>query len=94
MPGKVFEYLATGKSIMLIGPPDSKAAQIIKQAKAGTAFDYDDAEGMKKFMLQQYQFFQEKKHPETDSDYIQRFSRKSLTGRIAEIIERGMKDQG
>ena len=86
MPGKVFEYLATGKSIMLVGPPGSKAAQIIKQAKAGAVFDYDDTEGMKKFMLQQYTSYRNKKYPETDSEYIQGFSRKTLTGKIAEII--------
>ena len=87
MPGKVFEYLATGKSIMVVGPPDSKAAQIITQAKAGAAFDYDDAEGMKKFMLGQYQLFRKKKHPDTDVDFIQGFNRKTLTRKIAGIID-------
>jgi len=86
MPGKLFEYLATGKTIMAIGPPGSKVAQIITQAKAGNAFDYDDTEGMKKFMLQQYPSYQNKKYPETDSEFIQGFSRKALTGIIAGII--------
>jgi len=86
MPGKLFEYLATGKGIMAVGPPDSKVAQIITQAKAGNTFDYDDIEGMKKFMLQQYQSYLDKKNHETDSEYIQGYSRKSLTETIAEII--------
>jgi hypothetical protein len=89
MPGKVFEYIATGKSIMVIGPPDSKVAQIVTQAGAGVAFDYDDAEGMKKFMLQQNQLYLEKKYPEIDSDFIQGFSRKTLAGKIARIIHGG-----
>jgi hypothetical protein len=89
MPGKVFEYLATGKSIMVVGPPDSKAAQIITQAGAGAVFDYDDAEGMKQFVLGQHQLFREKKYPDTDVDFIQGFSRKALTGKIAGIIGRG-----
>jgi len=88
MPGKLFEYLATGKTIMVVGPPDSKATQIITQARAGSAFDYDDAEGMKRFMLQQYQSYRERKKPESDSDYIQGFSRRALTGKIAGIIKR------
>jgi len=86
MPGKLFEYLATGKSIMLVGPPGSKAAQIIIQARAGAAFDYDDIEGMKKFMLQQNQSYLDKNPPDTDTDFIQGLSRKELTGKIAGMI--------
>ena len=86
MPGKLFEYLATGKTIMAVGPPDSKAAQIIKQARAGACFAYDDVEGMKRFMLQQYQSYRAKKRPEIDAEFIQGFSRKALTGKIADII--------
>jgi len=86
MPGKVFEYLATGKPTLVIGPTDSKVAQIIRQANTGAAFDDDDAEGMKNFLLQQYQLFLDKKYPEADQDFIQNFSRKALTGKIAAMI--------
>ena len=88
LTGKVFEYLATGKPILVLGPLDNKAAQIVQQANAGAVFDYDDAEGMKNFLLQQYQKFLNRKYPETDIEFIRRFSRKSLTGKIAEIINR------
>ena len=86
LTGKVFEYLATGRTIMFVGPPDSKAAQIVQQANAGAAFGYDDAEGMKQFLLEQYQLFLEKKYPQTNFDFIQGFSRKALTGKIARLM--------
>ena len=86
LTGKVFEYLATGKSIMVVGPPDSMVAQIVQQANVGATFDYEDVEGMTKFMLQQYQSFLDQKYPDAHLDYIQGFSRKSLTGKIAGVI--------
>ncbi len=86
LTGKVFEYLATGNPILMVGPPDSMAAQIVRQAHTGEAFDYDDVEGMKKFLFQQYQSYVDKKYPDADQQYIQGFSRKALTGKIAKII--------
>ena len=86
LTGKVFEYLATGKPVLVVGPADSMAAQIVQQANVGAAFGYDDVEGMKNFMLQQYQLFLDKKSPEAHLDFIQGFSRKALTGKIAAVI--------
>ena len=86
MPGKVFEYMATEKPVLVIGPTDSMAAKIVRQANTGAAFDDSDAEGMKNFLLQQYQSFLDKKYPEADQDFIQGFSRKALTGKIAAMI--------
>ena len=86
MPGKVFEYLATEKTAMVVGPTDSMVAQIVRQANTGAAFKDDDVEGIKNFLFQQYQLFVDRKCPEADHDFIQSFSRKALTGEIAAII--------
>ena len=86
IPGKVFEYLATGRSVLVVGSPDSIAAQIVRQANAGAAFDDDDAAGMTDYLFQQYQSYLDRKYPETDFNFIQGFSRKSLTAKIAGII--------
>ena len=86
MPGKIFEYLATGKTILVIGPDDSAVAQIVRQAKAGASFDYDDTEGINGFLKQQYQNYIKEIHPNPDMDVIAQFSRKRLTQRLAEII--------
>lgn len=44
--GKVFEYLASGRPILAIGPPDGDLAAILEECKAGRVIDYDDKEGM------------------------------------------------
>ena len=86
LTGKVFEYLATGKPVLVVGPPESKAAQIVQQANAGAAFEDDDVEGMKNFLSQQYQNQIKGIHPVPDWEIIRQFSRERLTQRLAEII--------
>ena len=45
--GKFFEYLAAGKPILGIGPVDGDLAQMLRECKAGTMFEFDDFGGMK-----------------------------------------------
>ena len=87
LTGKVFEYLATGKSVLVVGPPDSMAAKIVRQANAGETFDYDDAEGMRDFLLRQYQNHQKGILPTSVGEVIRQFSRERLTQRLAEMIK-------
>ena len=86
VPGKLFEYMATGKPVLVVGPPESMAARIVRQANAGEAFAYDDAEGMKNFLLRQYQNQSKGIYPDPDWEVISQFSRERLTQRLAEII--------
>ncbi|MCF7805763.1 MAG: glycosyltransferase family 4 protein [Candidatus Marinimicrobia bacterium] len=42
LTGKLFEYLAAGRPIFSIGPPDGDAARILKDAEAGSMLNYSD----------------------------------------------------
>ena len=44
--GKLFEYLASGKPILCIGPEDGDAADIINTAGNGKCAGYNDTEGI------------------------------------------------
>lgn len=57
IPGKLFEYLRTQRPILALGPRDSDVAQIIKDSIAGETFDYDDYDGLKKFILKRFELF-------------------------------------
>ncbi|MDR1671900.1 MAG: glycosyltransferase [Bacteroidales bacterium] len=81
--GKIFEYLASGKPILLLGAPEGKSAQIIREAGAGQAFDYNDADGISRFLSEQCAHPAPHAHPE----YVRRFSRKQLAQTLAQIIE-------
>ena len=45
--GKLFEYLASGKPILCIGPPDGDAADIIGTTGNGKCAGYDDSENIR-----------------------------------------------
>jgi len=88
IPGKLFEYLATGKPVLTVGPHDGAVAQIVRRANAGAAFDYDDAEGIKKFLMQQYQNHNKGIYPTPDWEVIRQYSRERLTQQLTDIIEK------
>jgi glycosyltransferase involved in cell wall biosynthesis len=44
--GKLFEYIATGKPIICIGPTDGDAALILKKAGHSDVFSYTDSSGI------------------------------------------------
>ena len=41
LTGKLFEYLASQKLILCLGPSDGEAAEILRECKAGNTCDYD-----------------------------------------------------
>jgi len=48
--GKLFEYLASGKPIICIGPVDGDAAGIIEETGHGRTFSYDDSVGIAEYL--------------------------------------------
>jgi len=83
LTGKFFEYLAAQKPILAIGPADGDLAKIIQETQCGMLFDYEDSDGM-------LQFIQEKlKKPALvpNPEIVNRYSRKQLTRKIAQLFE-------
>lgn len=50
VPGKIFEYMGTGNRIWGVGPVNSNAAEIIREAGYGDMFNHSDASGMTRFI--------------------------------------------
>ena len=51
LPGKIYEYLRANKPILALGEKDSDVASILKSTQAGVICEYDDYDGIKKFVL-------------------------------------------
>jgi glycosyltransferase involved in cell wall biosynthesis len=88
IPGKIFEYGATGRSILGIGNPEGDSAKIIQTEKAGQVFWPEDKEEIKLFIEQHFTRFQQGKM-NTFSEVFTGYERKSLTGEIARLLEPG-----
>ncbi|MDP2335077.1 MAG: glycosyltransferase family 4 protein [Bacteroidota bacterium] len=82
LTGKFFEYLASQKPILAIGPTDGDLAKIVKETKCGSLFDYEDPEGMLRFIQDNLTNPVTLIHPELWNQY----SRKQLTKKIAELL--------
>jgi len=84
--GKFFEYLASGKPVLAIGPVDGDLAGIIQETHCGKIFDYSDAEGIKAFIQDSL----ENKNMESNPEIRHQFSRRNLTHKISELLEINM----
>lgn len=86
IPGKIFEYLATGKQIISFGPNDADVAEILNETKAGKHFSYSDSETIKNFILEKFELWKNGNLLENTQN-IQQFSRKNLTKKLVEILD-------
>lgn len=93
IPGKLFEYMASGRPILLLLPPSAEGGdseKILSNANAGMACRMDDPEAIEKALLQIYQ------QVNTESSILHRvgpvsdpghpYSRVHLTGKLAAMI--------
>lgn len=83
IPGKFFEYIASGKSILAIAPKDSDVAGIIHENNLGHACAFDSKGAIKSAFLSIYQ----KNDQLIQNKSIEKFSRKNLTGRLVSILD-------
>ena len=47
LSGKVFEYLAAGRPILAVVPPDGAAAKLVRETRSGMVVAPDDVDGMR-----------------------------------------------
>ena len=83
--GKLFEYLASNRPIVGVGPSDGDAAHILLKTGAGKMIDYHDSEGLKTMIMKQFHNYM--RHDfNWESRDIQQYSRKALTGMLSKIL--------
>ena len=85
IPGKIFEYLATEKTVLSFGPKGADVARILEETKAGHHFNFDQKEEVKSFLLQQFEFWKNNEIQRNPSR-IDQYSRRNLTHRLSEIL--------
>ena len=86
LTGKLFEYLASGRPILCIGPEDDDAARILKETQAGVTVRFEDRERMKETIKGLYQKYLENDLPDNANAEVERYSRRELTKQYAKIL--------
>lgn len=85
LTGKVFEYLGSGRPILSIGPEDGEAAVILKDCDAGQTAGYENEDAMRRIISDYFIRYSEQRLESNMGNRL-KYSRKELTGEIAEIL--------
>ena len=85
IPGKIFEYMVSGRPIVAIGPKGSDVERILQETNTGTYFYYDSYNDLKRLILKHYLSYK-KGDLQAQGIGLQKFSRKELTKALAELL--------
>ncbi len=86
LTGKFFEYLAAGRPILAVGPTDGDAAVVLNETGAGVMVDFSDQQATKTAILDYYKQYKSGELI-VQSKSVERFSRWSLTGDLARLLD-------
>lgn len=85
IPGKLFEYMAAQRPILAIGPQGSDIAPILQESGSGTFHSYKEMEATGNLVKQLFDQYRSEGLSGTSAQ-IQSYSRKQLTGQMAEVL--------
>lgn len=86
IPGKLFENLRTYRPILSLGPKGTDVENLIKQFNCGANYNYDDYEGLKNYIKDQYETFKSSAIDNCPND-ITPLSVKNQTEKLAGFLD-------
>lgn len=86
IPGKLYEYLGSGRPLLAIGPKDSDSAKVIELTKGGVVHEYDDTEGLKNRILEYFALYKEDTL-NGNAEGTQQFTRRHLASEYAKLLD-------
>lgn len=85
LPGKLFEYMASYRPILAIGPENWDATNIISKTATGACFLYSEKTALKNQMAKWYAAYKEGKLG-VSSEGVEAYSRENLTHELAKRL--------
>ncbi len=87
IPGKLFEYLQSGRPILGFGPQNADFKTIISQTNTGKSFGYEasDKKEIKNYILTCFESYQQKQL-KANGIGIQKYHRKQLTQQLVSVL--------
>lgn len=84
--GKLFEYLAARRPILVIGPENGDAARIVKESGAGEAAGFGEKERMREVLVNLFRRYKNGTLKVFGTG-IERYSRKKVAEKIGKILD-------
>ncbi len=86
--GKIFEYLAVGLPILLLGPTDGVAADLLREARAGTVVAYDDPPACAEALVRMAEAKARGERPQPPvRDVVRRYDRREQAAALAHLLD-------
>lgn len=85
LTGKFFEYLASGRPVLGVGPVDGDAAAVLKESGAGRMVGFDDVVTAVSIIKEWYLMYKSDKL-KFNTTAVERFSRRSLTYDLSNLL--------
>ncbi|MBZ9788100.1 glycosyl transferase family 1 [Psychroflexus sp. CAK57W] len=86
IPGKLFEYLASKRPILAIGPEGWDVGKIISETHSGDCFTYDEKKRLKSYIEKSFKAFLNGKL-KAGTKNIEHYSRRNLTQKLTQLIK-------
>ena len=87
MPGKMYEYLGSGRPILAFGLPDSDTAKLLRDTGAGTLLGYNDKTALGDFIGTAIKSYQSGNFEVSSKGYLG-YSRKNLAIKYSELLHK------
>ncbi|MBP6373458.1 MAG: glycosyltransferase family 4 protein [Flavobacterium sp.] len=85
LPGKLFEYLVSGRPILAMGPAGSDFASIIQETQSGSFFTYDQKMAVKNYISSCFTAYKKDSLKSTVVG-VEKYARKNLTQQLAQLL--------
>ncbi|MHB8905735.1 MAG: glycosyltransferase family protein [Melioribacteraceae bacterium] len=86
LPGKLFEYLASRRPTLVIGPEESDASKIVHGVNAGFTCDFNDLDKTLATLRELYKKFKDGSLTSNQTD-ISQYSNRNLTKKLAGFLD-------
>lgn len=92
--GKTFEYIASGRPILALGPREGAIPDLIRRTRTGVVVEYDDVEEIKKAVLHMYRRWEKGELSiEPDWQEVGRHEAKEVTKNLARVLDSITEDR-
>lgn len=86
LTGKLFEYMASGRPILAIGPSDGDTATVLRETETGVNVDFDDKEQMMTELKRLFIRYRNNESSATCQKSVEKYSRKNLAADYVNLL--------